>query len=115
MACLLLTNHPCARQLARIPLTMLLVGLVGVLIALALPFAPAIAGGAAVTWPVPGRPVASSAALFAPYRPAELAVTVPCSALRAAAEQIGAVTVLTTGPPGDGLMLRTEAGTVQLI
>lgn len=40
---------------------------------------------------------------------------VPCSALRAAAEQDGAVTVLATGPSGDGLVLRTEAGMAQLL
>src|SRR6185312_2295923 len=55
-----------------------------------------------------------SAALFAPYRPAELTVTVPCSALHATAERAEAVTVLATGAPGDGLVLQTEAGTVRL-
>jgi Mycobacterial cell wall arabinan synthesis protein/EmbC C-terminal domain/Arabinosyltransferase concanavalin like domain len=59
--------------------------------------------------------VVSSAALFAPYRPAELTLTVPCSALRAAAARVGALTVLATGPPGDGLVLRTEAGTARLV
>lgn len=52
--------------------------------------------------------------MFAPYRPAELTVIVPCSALRAAADQDRPVTVLATGPPGDGLVLRTEAGTARL-
>ncbi|MGH3697672.1 MAG: arabinosyltransferase domain-containing protein, partial [Pseudonocardiaceae bacterium] len=90
-------------------------GLLGVLVALVLPFAPVTAEQTTVTWPVPGRPVVSSMAMFVPYRPAELTVTVPCSALRAAAAREGAVTVFATGPPGDGLVLRTEAGVAQLL
>jgi arabinosyltransferase B len=93
----------------------LLVGLVGVLVALVLPFAPVIAEQTTVSWPAPGRPVVSSTALFAPYRPAELTVTVPCSAIRAAADLHRAATVLTTGPDGEGLMLRTESGTARLL
>jgi arabinosyltransferase C len=89
--------------------------LVGVLVALVLPFAPVSRQGATVTWPAPGHPVTSSMAVFAPYRPAELTVTVPCSVQRAAASREGPVTVLATGPPGDGLVLRTEAGTAQLM
>ncbi len=93
----------------------LLLGLVGLLIALTLPFAPVTTQQTTVTWPAPGHPIVSSTALFAPYRPAELTVTVPCSALRAAADQDHAVTVLATGPPGDGLLLRTEAATARLM
>ena len=93
----------------------LLLGSVGVLVALVLPFAPVSSEQATVTWPASGHPVISSMALFVPYRPAELAVTVPCSALRAAAGREGAVTVLATAPPGDGLMLQTQAGTARLM
>ena len=93
----------------------MVVGLAGVLVALALPFAPVLADQTTVTWPVPGRPVESSTALFAPYRPVELTVTVPCAAIRAAADQRRAVTVLATGPSGDGLVLTTEAGTARLL
>ncbi|MGH3720546.1 MAG: arabinosyltransferase domain-containing protein [Pseudonocardiaceae bacterium] len=93
----------------------LLVGLVGILVALVLPFAPVIAEQTTVTWPAHGRPVGSSTALFAPYRPAELTAIVPCSAIRAAAGQVRAVTVLATGPYGDGLVLATEAGTARLL
>jgi cell wall arabinan synthesis protein/EmbC-like arabinotransferase in arabinogalactan biosynthesis/arabinosyltransferase-like concanavalin domain-containing protein len=93
----------------------LLVGLLGVLVALVLPFVPVIADQTTVSWPAPGHSVVSSTALFAPYRPAELAATVPCSAIRAATDRGGAVTVLATGPYGDGLVLRTEAGVAQLL
>ncbi len=85
------------------------------LVALALPFAPVTAEQTTVTWPAYGRPVVSSTALFAPYRPAELTAIVPCSAIRAAADRDRAVTVLATGPYGDGLVLRTEAGTARLL
>jgi len=89
--------------------------LIGVLVALVLPFAPVATEQTTVTWPVPGQPTVSSAALFAPYRPTELTVIVPCSALRAAAARGGAFTVFATGPSGDGLVLRTRAGTAQLL
>ncbi|MGH3513010.1 MAG: arabinosyltransferase domain-containing protein, partial [Pseudonocardiaceae bacterium] len=93
----------------------LLVGLLGVLVALVLPFLPVIADQTAVSWPAPRHPVVSSTAFFAPYRPAELTAAVPCSAIRAATDRGGAVTVLATGPDGDGLVLRTEAGVAQLV
>ncbi len=89
--------------------------MVGVLAALVLPFVPVIADQTTVSWPALGHSVVSSTALFAPYRPAELTATVPCSAIRAAADRGGAVTVLATGPYGDGLVLRTEAGVAQLL
>lgn len=85
------------------------------LVALVLPFAPVIAEQTTVTWPADGQPAVSSTALFAPYRPAELTAIVPCSAIRAAADRSRAVTVLATGPPGDGLALATEAGTARLL
>lgn len=88
--------------------------MVGVLIALVLPFAPVLADQTTVTWPAPGQPVTSSTALFAPYRPAELTAIVPCSAIRAA-DRGRATTVLTTGPDGAGLTLRTEAGAARLL
>ncbi|HXT45982.1 MAG TPA: arabinosyltransferase domain-containing protein [Pseudonocardiaceae bacterium] len=85
------------------------------LVALVLPFGPVSTEQTTVVWPAPGHPVRSSMALFVPYRPAELTVTVPCSALRAAAGQDHAVTVLATGPPSGGLVLRTETGTARLM
>jgi arabinosyltransferase B len=91
------------------------VGLLGVVVASVLPFLPVIAEQTTVSWPAPGRSVVSSTALFAPYRPAELTATVPCSAIHAATDRGGAVTVLATGPNGDGLVLRTEAGVAQLL
>jgi arabinosyltransferase B len=92
-----------------------LVGLAGVLAALALPFAPVIAEQTTVMWPAPGQPVVSSTALFVPYRPAGLTAAVPCTAIRAAAGRGGPVTLLATGPDGDGLVLRARVGGAQLL
>jgi arabinosyltransferase B len=91
------------------------VSLVGMLAGLALPFAPVIAGQTAVTWPVAGQPVVSTTAMFVPYRPAELTATVPCRAIRVAADRGGAVTVLATGRDGDGLVLTTGAAGTELL
>jgi arabinosyltransferase B len=87
-----------------------MVGLVGVVAALALPFAPVIAEQATVTWPAPGQPVESSMALFVPYRPTELTATVPCSAVRTATDRGTGVTILVIGPDRDGLLIQTGAG-----
>ena len=95
-----------------LPLAALLVGLIGVVCALALPFAPVLADEATVTWPAEGAPVASSTAIFVPYRPAELTATVPCSALRTSVP----VTVLATGAAGGGgLIVRSDPGGARLI
>ncbi|MDZ4266850.1 MAG: hypothetical protein U1D00_14350, partial [Mycobacterium sp.] len=88
----------------------LLVGLTGVLTAIALPFAPVVAETTTLTWPVPGQPVESSTALVSPYRPSELAVSIPCSALRAATSQPSPVTVLATGADGAGMTVTGSAG-----
>lgn len=75
----------------------LVAGLIGIVAALALPFAPVIATGATVTW---SGASGSSTAYFVPYRPAELTATVPCQALRTGG------TVLATGTAGEGLVMR---------
>ncbi|HEX8760597.1 MAG TPA: arabinosyltransferase domain-containing protein [Pseudonocardiaceae bacterium] len=93
----------------------LLVGVMGVLVALAVPFAPVNAEQTTVTWPAPGQPAVSSTAFFAPYRPAELTATVPCSAIRAAADSGRATTVLRTAAHGEGLELLADAGAARLL
>ncbi len=91
----------------------LAVGLTGLLVALALPFAPVFATTTTVTWPAADQPVASSTAIFAPYRPTALSVSVPCTALRAGDDGRPA-TVLATGTAGDGLVLTARPGTAAL-
>ena len=90
----------------------LLVGLAGVASALALPFAPVVAGTTTLTWPAPGRPPVSSTVLMVPYRPQELTVSLPCPVLRAAADRPTTVTVLSTGE--DGLTVTGGPGGVRL-
>lgn len=92
----------------------LLVGLAGVVTALALPFAPVLAETTTLTWPAPDEPEVSSTALVAPYRPDELTASIPCTALRAAAARPGDTAVLATGTGEDGLVVAASAGVVEL-
>ena len=85
----------------------MLVGTGGLVLGSALPFAPVFAEQTVVTWPAPGQDVVSSTALFVPYRPGELTAVVPCAVIRAATQRAVPVTVLATGPDGQGLTLRT--------
>ncbi|MDF2825551.1 MAG: hypothetical protein K0R68_2959, partial [Mycobacterium sp.] len=78
----------------------IVVGLCGIALALALPFAPVFADNTTLTWPRSGEPVTSTTVTVVPYRPATLTATVPCSAVRA-----DAATVLTTAT-ADGLTVR---------
>ena len=91
----------------------LLIGLVGLVAGLALPFAPVLAEQAELIWPAPGAPAESTTAILVPYRPAELSATVPCAALRAAAARDVPTTVLATGGSTDanaGLLVRVSDG-----
>ena len=90
-------------------------GLVGVVAALVVPFAPVWAEQTTVVWPVPGEPTVSSTAFFAPYQPLDLRATVPCAVLRAAATRGTAVTVLGTAAGGAGLVVRVVAGSTQIL
>lgn len=92
----------------------LLVGLTGVMTALLLPFAPVIAETTTLTWPAPGRPVASSTALIAPDRPNTLTASIPCTALRAAAAQPIPPTVLATAADGAGLLVTASVAGVRV-
>ncbi|TRW86364.1 hypothetical protein FK535_07870 [Mycolicibacterium sp. 018/SC-01/001] len=89
-----------------------LVGIAGVVSALALPFAPVVAQTTTLTWPAPGRPAVSSTVLTVPYRPLNLTASLPCPVLRAAAAQTGPVTVLSTGD--GGLTVTGSPGSVLL-
>lgn len=96
------------------PWIALLVGLTGVVTALALPFAPVLTETTTVTWPVPGEAAASSTALVVPYRPDDLTVTIPCTALRVAAAQTPPATVLATGTSGTGLVVSASTRGAEL-
>lgn len=81
-----------------------LVGLCGLMLALALPFAPVFADETTVSWPRAGEPVSSTTVTLAPYRPATLVATLPCSAVGSGKESDNG-TVLTTAT-ADGLAVR---------
>ncbi|RDH77096.1 hypothetical protein DVS77_16810 [Mycolicibacterium moriokaense] len=93
--------------------TAVLIGLCGTLVALALPFAPVVAESSTITWPAPGQPVSSSTATVAPYRPAALTASIPCTALRADRNS-QPVTVLATSSAGDGLVVLARPGGAEL-
>lgn len=96
----------------------LVVGLVGTVAALVLPFAPVLADQTTLSWPAPGRPTVSSTALLTPYRPAELTAEVPCAVIRAAEALGRPTTVLSTGgatDSGAGLLVRADAGATQVL
>lgn len=78
----------------------MVVGVVGLLAALALPFAPVSVTDTTLTWPATGEPAESTTALVVPYRPDALTAEIPCPALRGGGP---AVTVLATAPGDDGL------------
>jgi arabinosyltransferase B len=54
-------------------------------------------------------------ALFAPYRPAELTATVPCSAVRTTTDRGTGVTILVIGPNRDGRLMQTGAGGARVL
>jgi arabinosyltransferase C len=88
-----------------------LVGVLGVLVAVAVPFAPVIGQSTLVQWPPTGQPPRPSTAFFVPYRPAELHATVPCPVLLAALARPGRTSGLSTGAgAGTGLVIESAAG-----
>ncbi|MFR9730615.1 arabinosyltransferase domain-containing protein [Saccharopolyspora sp. MS10] len=96
----------------------LLVGGLGVLAALALPFAPVDAERTTVTWPRAGRPVESTTALFVPYRPEHVRVEVPCEAVRAGLARDGATTLVSSalpGKPAEGFAMSAVDGSVAVL
>lgn len=73
----------------------LLIGISGVAVALALPFAPVNGLSTTVTWPSPGQPAKSTSAVIVPYRPIAINADVPCGAF--GTTSVEPVTVLATG------------------
>lgn len=83
----------------------MLLGLVGVLAGLALPFAPLWVPTTTLTWPAPGAATRPSTAGVVPYRPSGLQASIPCSALRAGLGSGGSAIVLATDSISDGLVV----------
>ncbi|MEX5719551.1 arabinosyltransferase domain-containing protein [Geodermatophilus maliterrae] len=98
----------------------LLVGLLGIALALALPLAPVVADRTVVSWPAAGQQPVSTTAFFVPYRPAELHVEIPCRAVQAALGSperttLVATTVVPEGGSTSGLVVDTEAGQLRVL
>lgn len=98
----------------------LLVGLLGMAIAVVVPFAPVMADQTTVSWPGPAAAPVSTTAFFVPYRPAELHADVPCTAIQAGLAAPGRATVLATtvvrdSGPAVGLVVDTEDGRLRVL
>lgn len=98
----------------------LLVGVIGIALAVALPLAPVMSDRTTVSWPQQGAQPASTTAFFVPYRPAELHAEVPCTAVQAALGAGSRTTVLATtvvpeAGPALGLVIDTEGGRMRVL
>ncbi|WHT19665.1 arabinosyltransferase domain-containing protein [Crossiella sp. CA-258035] len=94
----------------------LLLALLAVLTGLVLPLLPVRVADPVVSWPKPGAPAESTVALFVPYRPLRVELTVSCAVLN----QPARTTVFATFRPQDadarltGLYVSTVDGRVQV-
>ncbi|MGW1682067.1 arabinosyltransferase domain-containing protein [Saccharopolyspora sp. NPDC002376] len=78
----------------------LIIGVMGVLVALAVPLAPVITQQVTVTWPKAGQLPESTLAFVVPYHPAEVHVQVPCPVVRAGQQRDTPTTLVASRPPG---------------
>lgn len=95
----------------------ILVGLLGLICAVALPFAPVWTNTTTVHWPPNDYPAATTTAFFAPYRPASFDASVPCQAIRWGLETPRITTIFSTLPPAsdrEGMAVTTRVGEVHL-
>jgi len=106
------TGRPTAAWRGVLRRVAITVGLLTVVAAVALPFAPVVLTETTVAWPAPGGAASSTTAFFAPSRPAELTATVPCAVVRAGVARGAPTALLATGADGTGLAVRTVAGQV---
>lgn len=88
------------RRVPMITTAALILGTLGMLAALALPFAPVNTENTTVTWPKSGQPARSTTAFFVPYQPHGVQVRIPCSAVRAGQSRGSATTLASSDLPG---------------
>jgi len=91
-----------------VALTALVVGVGAMVVAALVAVAPVEASTSTATWPKAGTTPVSTTLFLAPYRPATLDVTVPCTAIRTALARPDRTTILATGAGSTGLTVRTE-------
>ena len=96
----------------------LLVGCLGVVAALLVPFMPVLTKSTTVSWPQAGRPAESTAAFFVPHAPERVHIDVPCSTARSG-QQRGEPTTLVSstlpGRPTEGFAVTTAADHVLVL
>ncbi|KAA5836399.1 indolylacetylinositol arabinosyltransferase [Saccharopolyspora hirsuta] len=78
----------------------LVIGVLGVLVALAVPVAPVITQQVTATWPKAGQLPESTLAFVVPYHPAAVHVRVPCPVVRAGQQRDVPTTLVAGRPPG---------------
>lgn len=78
----------------------LVIGVLAVLAAVAVPFAPVVGDRVTVTWPMAGQPAESTLAFVVPYHPDEVHVRVPCEVVRAGQDRSESTTLVSSRPPG---------------
>lgn len=78
----------------------LVAGVLGLLAAVLVPFAPVMDHDTTVTWPKAGQEPASTTAFFVPYAPESVRVTVPCPVVRAGLARNSPTSLVASDMPG---------------
>lgn len=111
-------SHDGDRAPLRLRLAATVVGLLGALLAIAVPLLPVVQDTAMISWPTGGDTTSVNAPLAA-YQPEQLAATVPCAAVTSLdARSQGPSPLLSTVPPaspdgtGVGMLLQVDDGTL---
>lgn len=110
---------PASRPRPFLTMATLIVGVAGLLCALAMPFAPVLVTQATVSWPSAGEDPRSTTAFFVPYEPAEMHLRVPCRVLRQRLDADERTIVFATGgvasvTAGRALVVETERGLLRI-
>ena len=97
----------------------LVAGLIAVIAALSLPFAPVTVSDPLVSWPQDPAAPRSTALLLSAYQPRELTTTLSCTALRGAGGSADGIAFATMRPDrpearAQGLLVHVAAGQVQV-
>ena len=94
------SRSPATERSAVAPGLTLAVGLLGLVAALLMPFAPVLDHDTTVTWPQAGKQPTSTTAFFVPYAPESVRVDVPCPVVRSALDRDTPTTIVSSDRPG---------------
>lgn len=78
----------------------LVLGSLGIVAAVLVPFLPVLAKSTTVTWPQAGRAPVSTTAFFVPYAPEHVHLDIPCSVVRAGQQLATRATLASSALPG---------------